>query len=243
MPQPATTSNLSISVCVATYRRAERLAKLLDDLQQQSCLPAQVVVVDNDATGSAAEVVDKCRRRAPPFKLLYAIQPARNIALTRNKTVEMADGDWIAFIDDDERAPKEWLGQLLAAADKFGADGIFGPVEPVVPDSAPAWIRRGRFYDFPHLASGQVVPLHRMRFGNVILRGEQLRVSRGPLTQLTGSRPAKMRISSFAWKRKALASSGAMKQLWSNRWKPRDYHCIGCCRERSVAGKNSRARR
>jgi len=186
MPPPATTSDLSVSVCIATYRRAERLAKLLDDLKQQSCLPAQVIVVDNDATGSAAEVVDECRRREPPFKLHYAIQPARNIALTRNKTVEMADGHWIAFIDDDERAPKEWLGQLLAAAEEFGADGILGPVEPVVPDSAPAWIRRGRFYDFPHLASGQIVPLHRMRFGNVILRGRQLRAEPGPFDPAYG---------------------------------------------------------
>jgi len=68
----------------------------------------------------------------------------------------------------------------MAATVAYGADGVLAPVEPVVPDNAPAWIRRGRFYDFPHLQSGAVVPLNRMRFGNLVLRGEPLRRLPGP---------------------------------------------------------------
>ena len=58
------------------------------------------------------------------------MQPERNIALTRNRTVSLADGDWLAFIDDDERAPESWLQQLLEAATAHGADGVLAPVEP-----------------------------------------------------------------------------------------------------------------
>ena len=172
--------DMIISVCVCTYRRAGRLALLLADLCAQDIPIAEVVVVDNDAAASARAVVEARRTAACPFRLIYAIQPERNIALTRNRTVELASGEWLAFIDDDERAAPRWLSGLAAAALRYEADGVLSPVEPLVPANAPAWIRRGRFYDFPRMASGERVPLNRMRFGNVLLRGSVVRAEPGP---------------------------------------------------------------
>ncbi len=171
---------MTISVCIATYRRPERLAQLLADLACQELLPEQVIVVDNDAAGSARPVIDRVRAAGAPFRLDYDVQPLRGIAITRNRTVALATGDWLAFVDDDERAPAAWLRQLVEAAARYQADGVLGPVVPEVPADAPAWIRRGRFYDFPRMASGQDVPLNRMRFGNVLLRGSPVRAQPGP---------------------------------------------------------------
>ncbi|MGO9931304.1 MAG: glycosyltransferase family 2 protein [Steroidobacteraceae bacterium] len=166
---------MNIAVCIATYRREDRLAALLDDLSQQSLLPTEIVVVDNDATGSARATVEQHRERVHTYSIHYDIQPARNIALTRNRTVELATADWLAFIDDDERAPEDWLSQLVAAMERYSTDGVLGPVVPMVPDTAPQWIRRGRFYDFPRFSNGAVVPLNCLRFGNILLRGKRLR--------------------------------------------------------------------
>jgi len=171
---------MKISVCINTYRRSDRLCALLEDLARQQLQPSEVVVVDNDAAGSARNVVERYRSEGPPFALHYDVQPIRNIALTRNRSVELASGEWLAFIDDDERAPQLWLQQIVQAAADHSADGVLGPVVPEVPASAPAWIRRGSFYDFPRMASGDLVPLNRMRFGNVLLRGAPLRAEPGP---------------------------------------------------------------
>jgi succinoglycan biosynthesis protein ExoM len=171
---------LSVSVCIATYQRNERLSAVLDDLARQERLPDQVVIVDNDAAGSARAMVEQHLAGAAPFSILYDIQPQRNIAMTRNRTVELASGEWLAFIDDDERAPPDWLRRLLEAAHSYQADGVLAPVEPRLPEDAPAWIRRGRFYDFPRQPSGALVPLNFMRFGNVLLRGQLLRTMEGP---------------------------------------------------------------
>lgn len=171
---------MNISLCIATYRRPERLGALLDDLVKQQHLPSEVVVVDNDAAGSARAVVDRRRDRGAPFPIHYAIQPVKNISLTRNRTVELANGDWIAFIDDDERAPSAWLGQLAGTVMRYAADGALGPVEPIVPTHAPAWIRRGSFYDWARMKTGAVIPLNKLRFGNVLLRGALLREAAAP---------------------------------------------------------------
>jgi len=177
---------MSVSICIATYRRPGRLAELLDDLTRQEYLPDEVIVVDNDAGGSARAAVEQCRAQCPPFALHYDIQPLKNIALTRNRTVELAQGDWLAFVDDDERAPPGWLAQLLDCAGRTRADGVLGPVVPLVPPQAPAWIRKGRFYDWARLPTGALVPPNRLRFGNLILRGALLRGATPPFDPAYG---------------------------------------------------------
>jgi succinoglycan biosynthesis protein ExoM len=176
----------TVSLCIATYRRPERLAAVLEDLTRQTQMPDEVVVVDNDAAGSARSVIEARLEKGAPYPIVYAIQPQKNISLTRNKTVELAGGAWLAFIDDDERAPPEWLATLLGASLRFNADGVLGPVEPVVPPTAPTWIRRGRFYDFPRMLTGTVIPPNRLRFGNVLVKGSLLRGAEPPFDPALG---------------------------------------------------------
>jgi succinoglycan biosynthesis protein ExoM len=174
---------VKISVCIPTHRREQQLRSLLQDLAEQDLLPFEVVVVDNNAAGSARGVVDSFRGPACPFVLTYSIQPERSIPLTRNMTVQLATGEWLAFVDDDERAPREWLRGLYDCAMAHAADGVLAPVEPRVPDSAPAWIRRGNFYDWPRVATGTIVPRKLLRFGNLMLRGSAVRNLPGPFDQ------------------------------------------------------------
>jgi succinoglycan biosynthesis protein ExoM len=63
---------------------------------------------------------------------------------------------------------------------------VLAPVEPQVPPSAPGWIRRGRFYEWPHQPEGAQVPLVCMRFGNVLLRSDCLRAENGPFDSRYG---------------------------------------------------------
>ncbi len=177
---------MHISVCIATYHRPERLERLLADLVDQRLPPFEIVVVDNDAGGSARAVVERRVASGAPCPVHFAIQPEQNISLTRNRTVALAGGDWLAFIDDDERAPADWLRLLALAARQYEADGVLGPVVPLVPDTAPDWIRRGRFYDWVRLQTGETVPRNRLRFGNVLLRAHRVLAYASPFDPAYG---------------------------------------------------------
>ncbi|HME39220.1 MAG TPA: glycosyltransferase family 2 protein [Steroidobacteraceae bacterium] len=175
-----TTIAAPVSVCLATFKRNERLGAVLADLARQDRVPDQVVVVDNDPAAGARATVAQFRASGVPFRVDYDVQPLPNIAITRNRSVQLASGSWIAFLDDDERAPAHWLRELMLAVEAHGADAVLAPVEPQVPENASAWIRRGRFYDFPHQREGAEVPLNCMRFGNVVLRADLLHAEDGP---------------------------------------------------------------
>jgi succinoglycan biosynthesis protein ExoM len=167
---------------VCTYRRPAQLKELLQRLAGQEGPPGsfEVIVVDNDAGASAGSVVTAALERGLPYRLQYQVQPVKNIALTRNRTVAMARGHWIAFIDDDELPTRQWLNRMVRTATEHGAQGAMGPVIAVVPETAPKWIRGGRFYDRPRFRTGTVVPRNQFRTSNALCAAEWLRKVDGP---------------------------------------------------------------
>ena len=178
----------SVSVCVATYRRPDRLLALLEDLLAQTVLPDEIVVVDNDKDASAREVVAlfAAAHAQRPMRVLYEVQPKKNISLTRNRTVALATGEWLGFLDDDERAPATWLSCMISCAQQFSADAVLGPLVADIPVSAPSWIKQGQFYDLPRLPNGVVVPANCYKTSNALVRASSLRCLSGPFDEAYG---------------------------------------------------------
>lgn len=117
----------------------------------------RIVVVDNDAAGSACEVVERYAATGD-MTVRYEKEPVQNIAQARNRALSLCGGDYVAFIDDDEEATPDWLRYLLHTARAFEADAVFGPVVPVYPDNTPEWVRRGRFFERARYRTGTLCP-------------------------------------------------------------------------------------
>ena len=177
---------MRISLGLATYQRPRQLQLLLGDLLRQTRPPDEVVVVDNDPAGSGRSVVEAMAACKPPFTLHYEIQPAKNISLTRNRSVALASGDWFASLDDDERVNSDWLQALVSGQRQSGADGLLGPVEYSFPPGVPAFLKYNDVFQRRRFESGATVPRDAYRFGNVLLRMELLRQLPGPFDPAYG---------------------------------------------------------
>lgn len=174
----------ALSVCVCTFRRPAALARLVDLLAaQRPAVIDELVVVDNDARGSARA---SCAAADGVFPVRYAIEPEQNIALARNRAVALARGDWLAFIDDDELPGPDWLARLRDAAARFEADAVLGPVIGLPPPDAPGWVREGRFFERRRFATGTPVPRNEFRIGNALVRREGLLRLAGPFDPAYG---------------------------------------------------------
>jgi glycosyltransferase involved in cell wall biosynthesis len=166
------TDGRHITVCVCTYKRRSLLVKLINGLQNQKShglFTYGMVVVDNDCAGSARQTVDDCKKKSS-MSIRYLVEPEQNIAMARNKAIANAEGDFIAFIDDDEVPGDDWLNNLLHAYEKFGADGVLGPVLPYYDVNPPKWIINGKFYERPSHKTGEVLHWTNTRTGNVMVR-------------------------------------------------------------------------
>jgi succinoglycan biosynthesis protein ExoM len=163
-----------ITVCICTFKRPHMLGNLLKMLQ---CQPSDgkfdisASVVDNDANESARETVSAFSA-ACPFPVAYACEPEQNIARARNRAVENASGNFIAFIDDDEFPDDRWLVRLYDMAVTTGAAGVLGPVLPSFQVPPAKWIVQGRIFDRPSNKTGEILQWEDTRTGNVLLRRE-----------------------------------------------------------------------
>jgi succinoglycan biosynthesis protein ExoM len=165
-----------ISVCICTLKRPELLRRTLADLEDQQTgglFTYSVVVADNDAAQSARQAVAEFSAAAR-LPVSYCVEPQQNIALARNRAIESATGDWIAFIDDDEFPAPDWLLNLFKTCAEYQADGALGPVKPYFDTEPPKWVRKGRFFDRPTHPTGYKVGWEQSRTGNVLFRKDIL---------------------------------------------------------------------
>ena len=104
-----------ISVCICTYNRPALLKRLLTEVAKQTTegkFTYSVVLADNDPEESARATVAEMRHDSD-LLIKYCSEPRRGIAHARNKVIENAEGDYVAFIDDDEFPVAKWLQTLL----------------------------------------------------------------------------------------------------------------------------------
>lgn len=119
---------IDISIVVCTYNRASLLERALQSLAVQQCpegLEYEVIVVDDGSTDNTAEVVreaNRCTHR----RVVYVREIGRGVSAARNRGVNAARGEWIAFTDDDQIADRVWLWNLWFAQGKSGAPCVGG---------------------------------------------------------------------------------------------------------------------
>lgn len=154
---------VKISICIATYKRPHLLQELLSSLDSLtfskiSTPVIEVIVVDNDSTGSARPIIEDIKSSFQ-WPLKYFVEGNQGVTYARNRCVNEAsnDSDFIAMLDDDETATSQWLEELLISQQKFNADIVTGPSLAVYKEDqqVPDWIKSGRFYSFPRYETGK----------------------------------------------------------------------------------------
>jgi succinoglycan biosynthesis protein ExoM len=153
---------MHIDICVCTFRRPS-IDAAMRSLSRQ-IVPAGVtlglIIADNDETPSARERVEALAGDLSiPVTYLHA--PARNISIARNACLDAARGDWVAFFDDDEIAPADWVGKLYKKAVDDDLDAVFGPAIAQYGEDTPDWIRDKDYHsNWPERRGRQVQTGH-----------------------------------------------------------------------------------
>ncbi|WP_227271320.1 glycosyltransferase [Roseobacter weihaiensis] len=141
----------TVAVGVCTFQRPS-VVDTLRTLEQQVLpedLRLSIIVVDNDRTPSARDIVAAFAARSR-HEVIYRHAPSGNISIARNAALEEAERRGVrffAFIDDDELAPANWLTRLVARLSHGDADVVVGPVRAVYAAEAPRWMQRLRIHD------------------------------------------------------------------------------------------------
>jgi succinoglycan biosynthesis protein ExoM len=119
-----------ISICVCSSGVRESLAYCLESLEAQFCPQdalLNIVLIDNSQHGDAKKFINPGLK----YPLHYIHEPSPGIPIARNVALKQAlelNSGWIAFIDDDEIAPPQWISRLFELAKVNAADVVEGGV-------------------------------------------------------------------------------------------------------------------
>lgn len=120
-----------LSVVVCTHKRPDGLARLLETLVPQVAHhPDRELIVVNDGTHDA-EYADVIGRFADLVRYEALPNPV-GIARARNRSAELARGDFLVFTDDDCEVPPHWLDWISATlAAHPELDVVAGTTKPL----------------------------------------------------------------------------------------------------------------
>jgi succinoglycan biosynthesis protein ExoM len=127
-----------ISVNLCTYNRLAMLKNTLESLVLQVTggeFAFEIIVVDDGSSdGTSHFVQEMARESVVPIR--YVREDRAGVVGARNRGVRESQGEWLAFIDDDEIAAPDWLRELLFAARTAGADCSWGVIKLILPEGS-----------------------------------------------------------------------------------------------------------
>lgn len=98
-------NNDKISIIVPVYNVEKYLEKCVDSLVNQSYSNLEIILVDDGATDSSGNMCDELAIKDDRIKVIHKVNGGLSDA--RNAGLEVATGDYIAFLDSDDYVHKD----------------------------------------------------------------------------------------------------------------------------------------
>lgn len=133
-----------ISIIICCHNSARRIEDTLRHIQRMA--PAscnwEVLLIDNNCSDATVSIAQKTWQESPiaPFRSIK--EPKPGLSNAREKGVQEATFPIIAFVDDDNHLPPEWIQNVhsfMSTHPSCAACG--GPVVPKCESTPPFWFK------------------------------------------------------------------------------------------------------
>ena len=108
---------MKVSICIPTYNGEKYLAECLDSCLKQSFSDYEILVVDDGSSDGTISIVKNYQTKDSKIKLY---QNEKNLGLVQNwnRCIELAQGEWIKFVFQDDFITSECLQKFWNTIDQ-----------------------------------------------------------------------------------------------------------------------------
>ena len=116
------TENPAISIIVPVYNVEKYLERCLNSILKQSFTNWECILIDDGSKDKSSSICDFFADKDRRFKVIH--QKNQGVSQARNTGIDLATGEWIAFVDSDDWIENSMLQDLYNAAIDNKADAI-----------------------------------------------------------------------------------------------------------------------
>jgi glucosyl-dolichyl phosphate glucuronosyltransferase len=126
--------DVTVVICAYTEERWHDLVAAVESVQHQIAAPREIIVVVDHNIPLLQRV-----RVHLPGAIVIENSESQGLSGARNSGIARAQGEYIAFLDDDATAESDWLARLSHCCENPQVLGVGGTVEPEWLSRRPAW--------------------------------------------------------------------------------------------------------
>ena len=121
---------IKVSVLMLTYNRETLVSRAIESILNQTHTNFEFIIVDNGSIDKSGQIADQYAQKDSRIRVIH--RDKGTISAGRNTALDAAQGDYIAFVDDDDWAEPDFLEFLLSLAVDNQADvAICGAADKV----------------------------------------------------------------------------------------------------------------
>lgn len=110
-----------ISVIMLTYNREQYIKNMIGDILKQTYEEFEYIIIDNGSTDHSGEIADTYAVKDQRIHVMH-LKEAKSIGCARNIGLRESKGEYVAFVDDDDRVAPDFLEFLLSLIEENNAD-------------------------------------------------------------------------------------------------------------------------
>lgn len=117
------------------------MEEALRSLCEQTIDPSlfEIIVVDNNSTDHSKETVHKYADTHTNVR--YYLETEQGLSHARNSGYQIARGKYVGYLDDDAKAPENWVRNAIQVIDEKSPTAFGGPYFPWYSCDKPAWFK------------------------------------------------------------------------------------------------------
>lgn len=109
-----------ISIIVPVFNVEKYLRRCINSIIKQTYKNLEIIIIDDGSTDGSPVICDDFREKDSRIKVIH--QSNGGLSKARNKGIELASGDFIAFVDADDYIAPTMYEELKNNMDEFNSD-------------------------------------------------------------------------------------------------------------------------
>lgn len=189
---------ISVIICAYTEKRWNELLAAVESVRHQTHTPKEIIVViDHNPT-----LLMRAQEHLPDV-IVTENKKRKGLSGARNTGIAVAQGEIVAFMDDDAIADENWIANLVEYYSNPHVVGVGGKIDPHWIGDCPSWFPSE--FNWVVGCTYHGMPMQATRVRNVI--GANMSMRRSIVTAIGGFR------ESFGWNKDEEVENAGFKWL------------------------------